>query len=31
MQGAAIAGAVLLAGAAVLAARALQGIRVGDK
>ena len=31
MQGAAIAGAVLLAGAAVPAARALRGIRVGDK
>ncbi|MGW3096606.1 MFS transporter [Streptomyces sp. NPDC001102] len=31
MQGAAIAGAVLLAGAAVLAARALRGIRVDDK
>lgn len=31
MQGAAIAGAVLLAGAAVLAASALRGIRVDDK
>ncbi|MFJ9727606.1 MFS transporter [Streptomyces sp. NPDC101209] len=31
MQGAAIAGAVLLAAAAVLAARTLRGIRVGDK
>ncbi|MEU3336229.1 MFS transporter [Streptomyces sp. NPDC006668] len=31
MQGAAIAGAVLLAGAAALAARALRGIRVDDK
>ncbi|MGW3142614.1 MFS transporter [Streptomyces sp. NPDC001139] len=31
MQGAAIAGAVLLVGAAVLAARALRGIRVDDK
>ncbi|MBO4254738.1 MFS transporter [Streptomyces griseorubiginosus] len=31
MQGAAIAGAVLLAGAAALAARALRGIRVYDK
>ena len=31
MQGAAIAGALLLAGAAALAARALRGIRVDDK
>ncbi|MEU6145748.1 MFS transporter [Streptomyces sp. NPDC047081] len=31
MQGAAIAGAVILAGAAVVAARALRGIHVGDK
>ncbi|MET7477381.1 MFS transporter [Streptomyces sp. NPDC005648] len=31
MQGAAIAGAVLLAGAAVPAARALRGIRVGER